>query len=241
MFFRLRQIRAELFVGYYKQVMALYKKLGVVFVERDFSYSFSLLSTSPYSRSIATEMIYNGSSGLKGVSMPSNMRDPYIYNALGLTGRAVASAWTMGVFALWTLQLLLCYLRLLWLSIPFTRPPGIESMTYATWVRDTAPTDLLSRWTGFDIAWADFTRVILIPLFSAVCTAPEKEILEHPVEEMLGMMTALCVAITDASTRLHMANVRNTSLRRERRRTGCCVQTVGQRQTRPSFITHLLH
>ncbi|KAF9014759.1 hypothetical protein BDZ89DRAFT_1076325 [Hymenopellis radicata] len=171
--------------GYYKQVMALYKKLGAVFVERDFSYSFSLLSTSPYSRSIATEMIYNGSSGTKGVSMPSSMRDPYIYNALGLTGKAAANAWTMGVFALWTFQLLLCYLRLLCLSVPFTRPPGIESMTYATWVRDTTPTSLLSRWTGFDIAWANFTRVILIPLFSAVCTAPEKEILEHPVEEML--------------------------------------------------------
>lgn len=173
-------------VGYYKQLIALYEKLGVAFVERDFSYSFSLLTGSHPSRSITTEMIYNGSSGMKGVSMPTKLRDSYLHKATGWSDKAFARAWTIGLFAVWTIQILICYLRLVWLSLPFTRPQGVESMSYATWTKHTRPKNFLAQWTGFDLVWADFTTTVLIPLFSAVCTAPEKEILEHPVEEMLG-------------------------------------------------------
>ncbi|KAK0198042.1 splicing factor, Prp19-binding domain-containing protein [Armillaria mellea] len=156
--------------GYYKQLIALYKRLGVKFTPRDFSYSFSLLSTSETGRQITAEMIYNGSSGLGGVSMPSTLDDPP-KPELGLTLRAAAKTWTIGL--------------LLWLSIPMVRSPGIKTMTYKTWVEKTRPTGLLAKWTGFEQVWTEFTHAIMVPLFSAVCTAPEQEVLDHPVEEFL--------------------------------------------------------
>ncbi|KAK0473547.1 hypothetical protein EDD18DRAFT_1323755 [Armillaria luteobubalina] len=153
--------------GYYKQLIALYTRLGVKFAPRDFSYSFSLLSTSETGRQITAEMIYNGSSGLGGVSMPSTLDDPP-KPELGLSLRAAAKAWTIGLFVVWSVHILFCYLRLLWLSIPITRPTG-----------------LLAKWTGFEQVWTEFTHAIMVPLFSAVCTAPEQEVLDHPVEEFL--------------------------------------------------------
>ncbi|KAK0464173.1 splicing factor, Prp19-binding domain-containing protein [Armillaria novae-zelandiae] len=170
--------------GYYKQLIALYKRLGVKFAPRDFSYSFSLLSTSDTGRQITAEMIYNGSSGLGGVSMPSTLDDPP-KPELGLTLRAAAKAWTIGLFVVWSIHILFCYLRLLWLSIPMMRSPGIEAMTYKAWVEKTRPTGLLAKWTGFEQVWTEFTHAIMVPLFSAVCTAPEQEVLDHPVEEFL--------------------------------------------------------
>lgn len=41
---------------------------------------------------------------------------------------------------------------------------------------------------GLDLAWRDFTYTVLLPLFSAVCTAPEEDVLQHPVEEFLGWL-----------------------------------------------------
>ncbi|KAK0232813.1 splicing factor, Prp19-binding domain-containing protein [Armillaria fumosa] len=178
--------------GYYKQLIALYKRLGVKFAPRDFSYSFSLLSTSDTGRQITAEMIYNGSSGLGGVSMPSTLDDPP-KPELGLALRAAAKAWTIGLFVVWSVHILFCYLRLLWLSIPMVRSPGIETMTYKAWVEKTRPTGLLAKWTGFEQVWSEFTHAIMVPLFSAVCTAPEQEVLDHPVEEFLGMVfSQLC-------------------------------------------------
>ncbi|KAG7450733.1 uncharacterized protein BT62DRAFT_1072763 [Guyanagaster necrorhizus] len=169
--------------GYYRQLITLYKHLGVKFAPRDFSYSFSLLSTSEKGRHITAEIIYNGSSGLGGVSMPSTLDNSKA--DLGLTLRAASKAWTTGLFVLWSIHVLFCYLRLLWLSIPVVRSAGIETMTYKAWVKQTHPTGLLARWTGFDDVWTEFTHAIMVPLFSAVCTAPEQEILDHPVEEFL--------------------------------------------------------
>ncbi len=131
-------------------------------------------------------MIYNGSSGLGGVSMPSTLDDSPKPD-LGLALRAAAKAWTIGLFVIWSIHILFCYLRLLWLSFPMVRSPGIETMTYKAWVEKTRPTGLLAKWTGFEQVWAEFTHAIMVPLFSAVCTAPEQEVLDHPVEEFLGM------------------------------------------------------
>lgn len=35
-------------------------------------------------------------------------------------------------------------------------------------------------------AWGEYAFTVLLPLFSAVCTAPEDDVLRHPVEEFLG-------------------------------------------------------
>jgi hypothetical protein len=41
-----------------------------------------------------------------------------------------------------------------------------------------------------DLAWRDYTQTVLLPLFSAICTAPDIEVQCHPVEEFLGVFSA---------------------------------------------------
>ncbi|KIY66805.1 hypothetical protein CYLTODRAFT_437293 [Cylindrobasidium torrendii FP15055 ss-10] len=170
--------------GYYPQLIALYRKLGVAFVARDFTYSFSWLAGQAQSRSITADMIYNGANGAKGVDMPAKLLDAHNQSAF-LFGKMFIWISSRVFFAFWVLQVACCYIRLVWLSIPFVRPKRIETMSYATWVNRTIPASALSRWTGFDRAWHDFTTAVLIPMFSGVCTAPEEEIRNHPVEELL--------------------------------------------------------
>ncbi|THU93781.1 hypothetical protein K435DRAFT_829418 [Dendrothele bispora CBS 962.96] len=170
--------------GYYKKVISLYKYLGVGFKETDFSYSFSNLFLSGKAGSIITNMIYNGDSGRGGVSMPSTKRDAHAKEANYLI-RRVIWAWTRLLFGLWALQILYCYVRLLFLSIPFMRSSRIRTMTFRTWAKETVPTGRIARWTMLNTAWIDFTENVMLPLFSAVCTAPLESVFEHPMEEFL--------------------------------------------------------
>ncbi|KAI0089742.1 hypothetical protein BDY19DRAFT_940569 [Irpex rosettiformis] len=59
------------------------------------------------------------------------------------------------------------------------------NVTFREWIQSTTPRSTLSRWLGLDKRWMAFAEDILIPLFSAVCTASEEAIWEHPVEEFL--------------------------------------------------------
>ena len=66
--------------GYYPNVIALYKKLGVAFKAANFSYSFSFMSQpmAAQQRRVTTTAIYEGASGLNGVSKPAILRgSPY--------------------------------------------------------------------------------------------------------------------------------------------------------------------
>lgn len=171
--------------GYYPQVIALYKHLGVSFRKSDFSYSFSMLSppTDSHRQRITAAMIYNGSSGFSGVSMPSTMAvsDKYPFPI-----RVALKAWTLAMFVLITAQLLVCYLRLLFLSIPFLRSSRLKKMCFKDWAIETIPQGTIARWVTLDLAWKDFTEFVLLPLFSAVCTASLRDVAEHPIEELLG-------------------------------------------------------
>ncbi|KAG6854083.1 hypothetical protein C0991_010830 [Blastosporella zonata] len=174
--------------GYYSQLIALYARLGVAFREADFSYSFSLLTPpSPtQQRQINATMIYNGLSGRAGISMPSILDEPYrLTKGKGLITRAFTRVWTIGLFVFLTLHLLLCYVRTLYHALPFLRPKVVEKMSFEEWARWTMPRRTLARWTGIDFAWKDYVETVLIPLFSAVCTAPKEDVLQHPVEEFL--------------------------------------------------------
>jgi hypothetical protein len=175
--------------GYYPQLIALYKQLGVAFREADFSYSFSLLSppTSTRARQITAMMIYNGSSGFKGLSMPSLLDEPYqSMKGRGFLVRGFMKAWTVGVFVCLTTCTLICFLRMLVFSLPICRSNDIGTTSFEEWAEDTVPTGLLARSTGMDVAWRDYTQTVLLPLFSAICTAPEDDVRQHPVEEFLG-------------------------------------------------------
>jgi microfibrillar-associated protein 1 len=127
-----------------------------------------------------TTMLYNGSSGRAGVSMPSTV--------IPESKRLDPIGWVVILiyFAMFVFQIALNYLRLLCLSLPFWRPKNIEGMTFAQWAEHTVPNGYLARLTGWDASWRDFTQRILTPLFSAVCTTSEEDVMEHPVEEMLG-------------------------------------------------------
>jgi hypothetical protein len=175
--------------GYYPQLIQLYKKLGVAFRQADFSYSFSLFSpsTSTSSRKITTTMIYNGASGREGVSMPSVMNEVYLQTkGNSMAVRTIARVMALAMFILMTIQMMFNYLRLILLSIPFLRPRRLEHLTFREWTANSVPTSVLARLIGLDTSWKDFTKHVLVPLFSAVCTTSETDVMEHPMEEFLG-------------------------------------------------------
>ena len=88
------------------------------------------------------------------------------------------------IFALTTLVLLFNYLRIALLASPFLRPG--PSVTFREWTWHTTPKGILARWMRLDASWRDFTQDILLPMFSAVCTAPEEDVYAHPAAEFLG-------------------------------------------------------
>ena len=193
--------------GYYPQLIQLYKSLGVAFRQADFSYSFSLFfpSTSTSTRKISTTMIYNGASGREGVSMPSVINEVYLQTkSESMVVRATTKVTIIAMFILMTMQVLFNYLRLILLSVPFLRPRRLENLTFREWTTKTVPSGVLAQLIGLDTAWKDFIKQILIPLFSAVCTASETDVMNHPMEDFLGKyFPVIVVKYTDAVTDYH--------------------------------------
>jgi len=166
--------------GYYKQVIALYRNLGVEFRTANFTYSFSSLKQWLNNVvELQTYLIYNGASGTKGVSPPAKQ------NSTKLGDDVITQLLSFLAFALATAVLLFNYLRLVSLSSPLTRPS--PSLTFREWTTQKVPSHFLARWLRLDKSWIAFTEGVLVPIFSAVCTAPEEDIYEHPMEEFLGM------------------------------------------------------
>jgi hypothetical protein len=169
-------------------------------------------------------MIYNGGSGLAGLSKPTILDELYHHTkGRGFFVRTLTKAWTVGLFVLLVAYTTICYLRMLFYVLPIWRPRTLDRTTFEEWAADTMPTSLLARWTGMDLAWREYTHTVLLPLFSAVCTAPEKDVLQHPVEEFLGNLfsdLAVLDLIRDfhINNRLYLAYPWHTSLRRVIRR-----------------------
>ncbi|TFK76670.1 hypothetical protein BDN72DRAFT_753735, partial [Pluteus cervinus] len=196
--------------GYYPQLIALYKKLGVSFRPSNFTYSFSLLSKAPIPgsycakrgtspRRITTKMIYNGASGLSGLGIPSIFYESTFSNlSTGKVTRSplilfrnfVANIHTHVLFAVFLFYVVICYFRMIWLASPVFRlnPQRLERMRFAEWITETTPKGTFSKWTGMENAWREYAKTVLVPLFSAVCTAPEEDVLNHPVEEFLDYL-----------------------------------------------------
>jgi len=133
-------------------------------------------------------MIYNGGSGRAGVGKPSYL-DGDATVKQGTLLYFVYRLWTSGLFVLLTIQLLLCYLITLYHALPFRRPSKLPSLTFREWALQETPKSLLARLTRMDIAWEDYIQTVMIPLLSAVCTAPEEDVLNHPMEEILGVLS----------------------------------------------------
>ncbi|KAG2023210.1 hypothetical protein CC2G_000888 [Coprinopsis cinerea AmutBmut pab1-1] len=173
--------------GYYRNLISFYRRLGVSFQPSNFTYSFSFLSSSEKHRppTVTATALYNGANGLKGVSKPSVLNElPGSKNDSWL-GAWAGTLWGTYMFLVLTFHLALCYAITLWQSLPFWRSKRLATMTLEEWAKDVAPNGQLSRWIGLDVAWQDYVHTILVPLMSAMCTAPEEDVFNHPVEEIL--------------------------------------------------------
>lgn len=181
--------------GHYPQLIAMYKKLGIRVRVANFTYSFSRLLNLGSKHGLpemSTYLLYNGSSGRKGVNLPSEQYPRPTKNACKSAEGAEAYLGNMfGVYVrhcsdIHTFHLLLCYLRLVVQAIPWFRISGVEDMVFEDWAFHVRPSNWITRIIGLEDFWLQFVFLTLVPLFSAVCTAPERRILSHPVEDLLG-------------------------------------------------------
>ena len=174
--------------GYYSHLISLYKSLGIRLRQADFSYSFSslFLSTNVYSRRITTTMIYNGGSGRAGISKPSSLGGGS--KNLGLLASTIQRAQATGLFICLTVQLLLCYIISIYHAVPVWRSNSVSSTVFRDWAVQTKPCGFLAKWCGMDVAWQNYISSVLLPLLSALCTAPEDDVMNHPMEEILGTL-----------------------------------------------------
>ncbi|KAF9512758.1 hypothetical protein BS47DRAFT_1393916 [Hydnum rufescens UP504] len=183
--------------GYYPNLIALYNYLGVVFRTSDFSYSFSSLSSSALgSLTWRPRLLYNGSSGLGGISIPTERSPssglfacedhsvPVSFAYSGIVRFIFITLPSLCLFGLFALQLLFNFIRLAILASPlFYSRSSVE--TLRQWSERTTPSGFLARLTGADVSWLTFIHEVVMPLFSAVCTASEEDVYNHPATEIL--------------------------------------------------------
>jgi hypothetical protein len=191
-------------IGYYPQLIALYTHLGIFFQRSNFSYSFSFLNALPPKRTEESEkdpvhlaafairptIIYDGASGRAGISVPTVLKQVYTTLPHRTFQRGWARLKFFFTFALSMATLVFFFLRLQFLASPWLRGKSPRELSWAEWAKRMTPRDPLSRMTGLDARWRTFVQDVCVPLFSAVCTAPRKDIEEHPAEELLGTWKA---------------------------------------------------
>lgn len=132
-------------------------------------------------------MIYNGASGRAGISMPTRTSEAYrLGKDFDPLFRTMSTIYAWAIFIFLSLQLVICYARTVYLALPVRRQAKIKTMTFNQWVNDSTPNSMIALWLGLDHIWSNYAHDVLIPLFSAVCTAPESDINNHPIEEFLG-------------------------------------------------------
>lgn len=190
--------------AYYSNLVKLYREIGVVFRPAHFTYSFSTIRTPTKAESttmttterpqLTTTLLYNGRSGLKGVSRPITPSNPgCVRNTLPLLAQ-------LATFVISTFFLLINYLRLLFLSIPHRIWAPSRTERLDEWMRRTTPKSWISRKLGLDDSWRRFIGEVIVPLFSCVCTATMEDVWTMPVEEVLdyiylGLFTPNYVAL----------------------------------------------
>jgi microfibrillar-associated protein 1 len=131
-------------------------------------------------------MIYNGGSGRAGVGKHSSLGGTS--KNLGVIASTAQRTWVTGLFIYLTAQLLLCYMITLLHAVPIWRSTSIPTTVFQDWAVQTKPTGFLAKWCGMDAAWQNYINSVLLPLLSAVCTAPEEDVMNCPIEEILGTL-----------------------------------------------------
>ncbi|KAH9177027.1 hypothetical protein EDB89DRAFT_2204805 [Lactarius sanguifluus] len=184
--------------GYYRQLIAFYTRLGVLFRRSNYSYSFSFLDALPHRTeesekepvhqaafAIHPTLIYNGASGRAGISAPTVLKQVYTTLPHRTFQRARAQLAFLFAFAFSLATLVFFFLRLQFLASPWLRGKSAEELSWAEWTERMAPRGPLARMAGLDARWRAFVQDVCVPLFSAVCTAPREDVEEHPAEEFL--------------------------------------------------------
>ena len=131
-------------------------------------------------------MIYNGGSGRAGVSKPSSLGGSS--KNLDLFASMIKRIRATLLFICLTAQLLLCYIITIFHAVPIWRSTNIPSTVFRDWAVQTEARGFLARWCGMDAAWQNYIYSVLLPLLSAVCTAPEEDVMNYPMEEILGTL-----------------------------------------------------
>ena len=178
-------------LGYYTQLIELYKSIGVQFRKADFTYSFSsLIPSTPEVRSITTTFVYNGASGRAGFSKPAAFGLPQKDEIFkGKTSKQLMwRIWSNLQFLIFIFQYVFCFLITLYHSLPFWRSTYLETIVFRDWVNHVAPRSYVSRLAGMDVAWQSYVQMVLLPMFSAVCTSAAEDVMNHPMEEFLGKL-----------------------------------------------------
>ncbi|XP_006454544.1 hypothetical protein AGABI2DRAFT_182515 [Agaricus bisporus var. bisporus H97] len=176
--------------GYYPQLLAMYKKVGVKLRPSNFDYSFSLFSppSTKKKRKITTTFIYNGSSGRSGLSMPSYLADMSLQVKALFLNSFLRKMWTYVVFLSMTMEILFCFIMSAVHAAPFLRPHDLEDKSFGKWAEDVKPTNAVARWIGLDVAWQNYVRDVMVPLWSGMCTATAQDILNYPAVEFLDFI-----------------------------------------------------
>jgi hypothetical protein len=84
-------------------------------------------------------------------------------------------------------SLALIFVRLQLLASPWLRGKGAKKLSWAQWAESMTPRGPLATMTRLDVQWRTFIQDVCVPLFSAVCTAPQNDVENHPAEELLGV------------------------------------------------------
>jgi hypothetical protein len=131
-------------------------------------------------------LIYNGSSGRAGLGIPSRLFVDDIEKPHGASHYSIV--WVLPriiIYLFFMLQLFYHFLRLHALSIPMLYRHDSKE-TLGEWTKRTTPSNFFARILGMDNAWSKFVDEVVVPLFSAVCTATSDDVYRHPVNEILG-------------------------------------------------------
>ncbi|CEH14530.1 hypothetical protein CBOM_02368 [Ceraceosorus bombacis] len=180
--------------GYYPRLLRLYRRIGIKTRPSNFTFSFSTLSSAASGRpGPSPHLLYEGSSGARGVSLPSRLF--MTSNALGQEslqseGSAGAAALvsrhvdSLKAYLSTLITLIISYLYLLIVALWHHH---LGNTTDPTHPLATTP---LSDWCEHHKLRRSFVDTILIPMFSAVMTARGQTVKEAPAAEILAYIAA---------------------------------------------------
>jgi predicted NAD/FAD-binding protein len=136
--------------GYYPRLMKLLKTLDVSVRPDDLTFAFSKEQTMiPY-------LIYNGLSGLQGISVPATKSN------------------------------ILAFLEIVYYSFCFIYLCVISLMHYHLGLFSRIKQITFEEFCDYYFIPRTFSREILVPLYSAVCTCKESDTLKYPAGLIVG-------------------------------------------------------